>query len=167
MTIGWFVVETRPAAEQRVAKRLEDQKFEVCLPLLERIIRHGRREELVRRPLFGRYLFTRLDPAEQRWRAINGTYEAIKIFSRDDNPTRMPERAINDILEKMDEHGIFRPPAPPDFEEGQKLQITGGSFIDRVGLYVAAKKDAAILLLDILGGRVEITVPISQVVAAS
>jgi len=62
----WYVVHTQPNGEGRADLNLCRQGFATYLPRYARRRRHARRQEVVKRPLFPRYLFVGLDLARDR-----------------------------------------------------------------------------------------------------
>ena len=70
----WYVAHTKPGQERMAEGHLERQGFHVYLPLREKKRRIGRRTDIIKAPLFPRYLFVELDLSVDRWRSVNGTF---------------------------------------------------------------------------------------------
>ena len=75
----WYVVHTQPNGEGRADLNLRRQGFATYLPRYARRRRHARRQEVVQRPLFPRYLFVTLDLARDRWRAVHSTFGVNRL----------------------------------------------------------------------------------------
>lgn len=60
LTPQWVAIYTRSRAEKRVAQLLEQQGFEVYLPLVERRHRWSDRYKMVSEPLFRGYVFAKI-----------------------------------------------------------------------------------------------------------
>ena len=83
----WYVVYAQPHAEARAAEQLGRQGYEAYLPQQRRWLRHARKRELVRRPLFPRYLFVALDLLATRWRPILSTIGVAGLVRHGEEPT--------------------------------------------------------------------------------
>src|SRR5262245_35635693 len=60
----WYLAHSRPNNERKAEFNLNVQGFTTFLPQIEKTIRHARRLQAVRRPLFPRYLFVQIDVAQ-------------------------------------------------------------------------------------------------------
>ena len=78
----WYVVYTHANSESKARDHLLRQGFVAILPTYKRWRRHARRQEVVERPLFPRYLFVALDMLEQRWRPILSTVGVCDVVRR-------------------------------------------------------------------------------------
>jgi len=162
----WFVVHTQPNGETRALDNLLRQGFEPYLPCLIVKRRHARKVERVRRPLFPRYMFVRFDPDETRWRAINGTFGVSHLVTDGGTPAAVPFGIVEDIRAHEDDNGVIGL-APPAFRPGQALEILDGPMASRTGQFLnMPDRDRVILLLDLLGRSVRVTVPREAVTAA-
>lgn len=165
--IRWYAAYTQPQAESRAAQELRQQGFDSFLPLYRRLRRHARRTETVLRPLFPRYLFVALDLETQPWRSVNGTRGVVQLVRQGDRPAALPGGVIEGLCTRVDASGAVPLDSLVAFERGMKLLVTDGPFAGQVGRYEAmTDDDRVILLLDLLGRNVEVTVPILQVDAA-
>jgi transcriptional antiterminator RfaH len=154
----WYVVHTHAAAEERARRNLVRQGFEVWLPECRRRRRHARKVETVRRPLFPRYLFVRLDPAGQRWRPILSTYGVATMITGADGPVPVPPAVIEALSSRAAPDGLFDlEPAP--FRPGDLVRVSGGPFAEMEGIF-SAESDATRVqvLLRLMGREVKVTV---------
>jgi transcriptional antiterminator RfaH len=164
---GWYVVHTQPNGEERARHNLERQGFEVYLPRYLKQRRHARRVELVRRPLFPRYMFVRFDPELAQWRSINGTFGVAHLVSPGERPVMAPNRVIEAIKARHDENDLVVLNPPRSFRPGQKLEILDGPLAQQSGLFQRlTDNERVVLLLDLLGRQVPVTVPKDVVAAA-
>jgi len=167
VSAAWHVVHTRPNDEERVVQNLVRQEFETFLPLYRRRIRHARRIETSTRPLFPRYLFVRFDPDIVRWRSINGTRGVVRLLCQDERPMAVPQGIVEAIRGRVDEAGFVRIDAARHFMSGQRILITDGAFAHSTGLFQQmTDNERVILLLDLLGRQVRVSVS-AEVVAAA
>lgn len=163
----WYVVHTQPNGEERARHNLERQGFEVYLPRYLKQRRHARRVELVRRPLFPRYMFVRFDPERAQWRSINGTFGVAHLVSQGERPVTAPNRVIEAIKARHDEDDLVVLNSPQSFRPGQKLEIVDGPLALQSGLFQRlTDNERVVLLLDLLGRQVPVTVSKDVVAAA-
>ncbi len=165
--IRWYVVHTQPHGEDRARLNLERQGFDVYLPKYLKHRRHARRIEHVRRPLFPRYLFVRFDAERAQWRSINGTLGVAYIVSHGDQPIPVPDRIVDAMQARHNEDDLVVLHSPDSFQAGQKLEIVDGPFAWHTGLFQRLDdNERVVLLLDLLGRQVSVTVS-PEVVAAA
>ena len=125
----WYVVHTRPNSERKAELNLEAQEFKTFLPQIERTARHARRLTTVRRPLFPRYLFVRLDVGRDRWLSVNSHSDA--------GLTRL-DRAL---------------------AEGQRVRILSGPLANFTATVVRLDARRRVdVLLEIMGAAVSVSV---------
>jgi len=159
---SWYVAETQPRAEAKALWHLERQGFAAYLPQYRRRRRHARRTDWVRAPLFPRYLFVEIDVARAAWRAIRSTVGVARLVCNGEIPAPVPAGVVEDIRGREGADGLVA--MPPSFRRGEKVRIVGGAFADQVGLFeCATDEERVILLLDLLGRRMRIAVPIDAV----
>jgi transcriptional antiterminator RfaH len=162
----WCVVHTQPNSETRALLNISRQGFESYLPLYAKQRRHARKLERVKRPLFPNYLFVRLDPTLDRWRAINGTFGVRYLVAHETAPLPVPEGVVESIQARADGTGLIELDAPR-FMPGQRVEILDGPMAMNVGLFQQMTDDQrVVLLLDMLGRRVRVILPSAGVSAA-
>ena len=163
--MNWYVIYAQAQKEAVAALNLEKQGFETYLPRYNKQCRHARRVYTRQAPLFPRYLFVRMDPQAQRWRAINGTIGVNYLICEGATPVAVAPRLINAIKAREDK-GIVQVLLPA-FDKGQKLCITDGPFAEIEGLFECVDdQERIVLLLDIMGQNVRTHVPSHAVTAA-
>lgn len=84
----WYVVDCQQGREYTARDNLREQGFEVYLPEYVRRVRHARRVQKVKRPLFHHYIFVEFDLEERAWRCINGTRGVRGIMCGSDQRPR-------------------------------------------------------------------------------
>ena len=166
-TSRWYVVHTQPNGESRAVANLLRQGFPAYLPRYQRSRSHARRTESVIRPLFPRYLFVKLDTAQDRWRAINSTFGVSHLVTVGDEPVPVPNGTIDEIRSREDDNGCVVLGLPHGLSPGGRVQITEGLLAEHQGVIerVAGERRVAILL-DILGRQVRVFMPAAAVTAA-
>jgi transcriptional antiterminator RfaH len=164
---AWYVVQSRPNAEDLAIRNLERQGFRPYLPRYLKLRRHARRVERVARPLFPSYLFVALDLDADRWRAVQSTVGVARLVCRGERPAPLPAGLVEGLIERADEAGLIPLPSRPAFRPGQAVRLTEGAFVDLVGLYEGmSDSERVTVLLDLLGRKVKITAAAHAVEAA-
>ena len=95
----WYVVHTKPKQESRAFTNLERQGFECFLPTIPKKRVRGKAFEIVREPLFSRYLFIELDTtlSGKSWAPIRSTLGVSKLVTFGSEPARV-NRDLIDLL---------------------------------------------------------------------
>jgi transcriptional antiterminator RfaH len=162
----WYVVETQPRAEAKALWHLERQGYTAYLPRYRKLRRHARRTDEVRAPLFPRYLFIEMDIARTAWLAVRSTIGIARLVCQGDKPAPVPDGIVDDIRIREDANGLV--PIEPRFRPGEAVRIVAGALADQVGLFECASDDRrVVLLLELLGRRVEVAVPMDAVASAA
>lgn len=158
----WYLLRAKPRQEIVAVENLERQLFRVFLPLMSRN-RH-RRGKWIRivEPMFPGYLFISLDFARQNSASIRSTRGVVDFVRFGAEPRPVPESIIHSLK--------TMPSAVPDetaplFRRGDPVAIVAGSLSGMQAIFQAEKgADRVILLLDLLGRCVRITMNRSHVV---
>ena len=162
----WYVVHTQPKNEIKAALNLERQNFEVYLPYFRAKRRHARRVEEISRPLFPGYLFISIDPDQDGWRSVNGTFGVQYLISQNDEPLPVPGGVVESIKDMEDASGHVTPRSPM-FQPGQPVEILEGPMTRQVGLFEQLDdKERVVLLISLLGRQVRVKLPHVAVFAA-
>jgi transcriptional antiterminator RfaH len=158
-TFHWFVIHSKPRDEHRVEIHLINQEIETFLPLFE--THHYCNGKMVRRikPLFPNYLFAKLD-LEHHYYKVKWTRGVNRILGIGYEPTPVSEIVIQMLKDRMGDDDIVKP--LEDFQEGDLIQITSGTFKDFVGVFQRrlSSGERVRILLNFIG--VEVPVQISR-----
>lgn len=161
----WYVVNTQPHQEARADDNLRRQGFYSWLPLFRRPRKHARRTDYVLAPLFPGYLFVELDPEVERWRSINGTFGVVRLLCNGDTPLAVPDRLVEEIMQRRDGSGLVVLP-PRRLVVGKALRVAVGPFADLEGLFQEMLgRERVILLFNLLGRKVRVNVPPTELAA--
>lgn len=164
----WYVVRTHARQEQKALFHLRSQGFEVYLPQFLKRRRHARKTDYVKTPLFPRYMFVRLDLGQMRWRPVLSTIGVSHLVGNDGRPSAVPVGLVEDIRAHEGPDGTVPAPVDVPFEDGQAVRIESGAFASQVGFFKClAENDRVALLLDMLGRKIEVRVPVDAVSAFS
>ncbi|MFA4875172.1 MAG: transcription termination/antitermination NusG family protein [bacterium] len=127
----WYVIQTKPLAEDAVATHLNNAAFQTFLPKIRTMIR-GRRTTRVK-PLFPAYLFARLDLSDANlYRMIKYTRGVRKILGDGSIPVAIPDEMIELIKGRMDGDGVIEQRLT--MQKGDEVRIRTGPFRDLVGI---------------------------------
>lgn len=159
----WIVVVTKPNFEAIAAENLQRQRFEHYLPLC--LERKPNKPPQVR-PLFPRYMFVDIQPA-QDWYPIRSTRGVARLLMNDNGPQEMPSTEIAKLIKRHDEKGLVKLEQPPKFESGTQVRTSYGPFADRVLIYDGMTgADRCRVLAELLGQKVKIEMDERQLIAA-
>lgn len=162
----WYVVQTQPRAEAKALHHLDRQGYDAYVPRYLKRRRHARRVETVAAPLFPRYLFVRFDLETVRWRAIRSTVGVTHLVCNGDLPTPAPHGIVESIQAREDERGfiVMAPDVP--FRKGDMVRICDGALADQLGLFECiTDEERVILLLDVLGRKIRVKLPLESISA--
>jgi transcriptional antiterminator RfaH len=155
---SWYVAQTHPQAEGKAATNLIRQGFETYLPRYLKTVRHARRLNVVKAPLFPRYIFVRLDISQPRWRVINSTIGVTRLIGYNNMPTPLTGDIVEGLKGREDANGfceIINPSAC--FKVGDTVRVLRGAFDSCLGIFEArTDNDRVAILLEMLGRKVRI-----------
>lgn len=151
----WGVINTHPHKEAFAIENLQRQNFQTYCPLVQKRIKHARREEDVLRPLFPSYVFVQIDVTAHRWRSISSTFGVRALVSFGERLSFLHDDFINSLRARQVDGVIVRPESP--YVVGQKVKVAGGAFDGLVATIIEMKeKDRLVVLMDILNRAVKV-----------
>jgi len=155
----WFAVRTRPRKETLARDQLQNQGFEVYLPMVNTRITHARKVSWQPRPFFPGYLFVHLGPDEQRWTTIRSTIGVLAPVSFGNYYPPVPAAAIEALRARHDEHGYIQAGRQPEspFRAGEKVRMHDGSLKGFEGVFVEMRgPDRVLVLLDWMQKKIRV-----------
>ena len=155
-------MRTHHKREWEAYGNLMSQGFRTFLPQL---VREDVRPASVG-PLFPRYLFVRFSVEEDGWRAITSTRGVQQLFSTTPlSPTPVPRGVIENLLA----NGAIRveSPAKMKLSVGMPLRVITGPLAGHTGFCSWSGEKRVGLLLDVMRGRIGVTVQRSAVELAT
>lgn len=163
MTV-WCAVQTQTRSEDKAAFHLRQQGYAVFLPKHLKRRKHARRIDWVPAPLFPRYLFVGLGPAIGRWWSIRSTVGVSSLVMTGTRPATVPDKIIDEIKARQDEKGLVKLSAGCGFKHGESVRIIDGPLNDMEGLFDCSNDDDRVtILLDLMGRKVKVRVPLEAV----
>lgn len=158
----WFVVHTKPRQEDRARLNLERQGFSCFLPTFAKKKVTKQALEVVREPLFSRYLFIELDThlSGKSWAPIRSTLGVSKLVSFGNEPARVDHQLIN--LLRDQENLLAQAPRSP-YQPGDIVEIKEGAFKGVQAIYQMDDGESrAMVLIELLHRPTRMRVPLNQ-----
>ena len=119
----------------------------------------------MRRPLFPRYLFVRIDLDAEQWRSVLGTVGVISLVGGDP-PAPVADTVIEAIKARCDAQGLVRIDPGLGLSEGQGVRIAEGPLADLEGVFLEIDDQSRVaILLSLMGRRVRVQVDAGNVEA--
>ncbi len=166
----WFVVHTYSGYEERVKRNLEQRiRFmdtggdisQVVVPTEEEIeVRGGQRRTLTKRMLPG-YVLIQMTVTDQSWDIVRNTPGVTGFVGSGNKPVPLLEEEVNQILQQTEEV----PKVKVGFRKGQSVRVTGGPFVDFVGVVddINIEKGKVKVLLSLFGRETPVELDFFQV----
>ena len=144
--MDWYALHTKPHKERQVSSLLENQGYEVYLPIV-RVRRCGTERK---EPCFSCYLFARMSGLSD-FHLVRWTPGLRSIVSFGVHPTVVPEVVVSDIrrrLAKMDKRGYLA----SQFKSGDRVTIDSGPLAGFKGVFQEnlSSRDRAKVLVDFM-----------------
>lgn len=166
--IRWYAANTHVNKEVLAAEQLKQQGFSVYLPKYMKFLSHARRNKLVTRPLFPRYLFVGAGPENLRWQAIQSTIGVSNLVCFGSSPAVVPPSIIEALKSKENEDGMITLKPKTAFKKGVPIKLISGPFYEQIGLFDHIDdKERVVILLNLMGRQVRVRSPIETVSACA
>lgn len=155
---AWYLAQLKPNSLEIARRNLMRQGFPLFVPQRVETRRMGGRFRTGPFPLFPGYLFIALDPAEGRWRAVNGTKGVTRLVAFGGRPAAVPQGLVAEIARACDTDEGPAPEAP--VQPGDAMRIAGGPFAGFLAQVLQAEPDRRVwVLIDLMGQQTRIEVP--------
>jgi transcriptional antiterminator RfaH len=162
----WFLILTKPSAEETASRNLERQGFRVYYPrVLRPALRRGRWVERIV-SLFPRYMFVQLDTSRQSLGPIRSTTGVANIVRFGSGVTVVADRIVDALMRRADPaSGLHRLASARVFEPGAAVSIVAGAFEGLDGIFERdAGNERVVILLRLLGRQAPVRIPAGFVV---
>lgn len=155
---AWYVAQTQLQSEAKASGNLAQQGFEVYLPRYLRTVRHARRVNVIRAPLFPNYLFIKIDLETQRWRVINSTVGVKRLVGHEGAPSRISNSVVEGLKENETVDGFASIVSPVvRFKAGDAVRMLNGAFDSCRGIFQGRTDHERVeILLEMLGRKVRV-----------
>ena len=163
----WYVVHTYSGYENKVKtdlektvknRELEDYFFEIVVPMEEQIeIKDGKKKTNLKK-VFPGYVLVKMIVTEATWYIVRNTRGVTGFVGSGTDPIPLTEKEIRAM-------GFELPSINVDFDEGDSVSITGGSFEGFVGTVqeINKEKNKVKVLVSIFGRETPVELEFSQV----
>lgn len=156
----WYAIFTKVNYEKRVFSSLNARNFEVFLPCVK--VWSRRREELVEKPLFPRYLFVRCALTKEAYLAIKKTVGVLKFVGYDGIPTPIPDDEIESVRIVL--NGANNVEGHPFLKAGDLVEVVKGRLKGAKGYLIEiGKRHRLIVGIEMLGRAVSVHIDASMV----
>ena len=143
----WLLVYTKPQEEKRAKQHLENQGFEVFLPMIsaERI---NQSNSITIEAMFPRYLFIRMNTATDKWNQIKSTRGVSHLIMFGQKFAEVPKQVVTFLKERADEKGVVSQKiSRHEFRQGEKLVIKQGILEGKEATFLSKKSKERVRVL--------------------
>ena len=144
----WFVLYTRPKAEQRSAQELEKMGIEVYCPLITEMRLWSDRTKKVKTPLFKSYIFVRLNEPDRN--LVFSVPSIVRYLTWLGKPAVVKDQEI-EIIRKWLSDDIYEDVQVHSLAPGDKVEINNGALKGKTGIVQEVGKREVKLVLESLG----------------
>ena len=143
----WYLIYTRPNQEIIAKKNLENQKFNIFLPII-RSSSSNQDTKKLDEPMFPRYLFVELNIKEDHWIPIKSSKGVSHFINFNNGPISIPKTVIESLRSVCDEEGIYyQRNIKRDYQQGEKLIIKEGLLKGLEGIFLSKSSHQRVRLL--------------------
>jgi transcription termination/antitermination protein NusG len=172
----WFVVHTYAGYENKVKQNLasrvksmnvEEQIYEVVIPMEDVIEFKGGRKVVVQKKVFPGYLLVRMALDDDSWYVVRNTPGVTAFVGNASRPTPLSRKEVESILGVgKEEPGQERKVRPRlEFEVGEQVRVVTGPFADFNGAIsdIDVGRSKLTVLVNIFGRETPVELELGQV----
>jgi transcription antitermination factor NusG len=153
----WYVIYTKPSAEDVAKDHLEQKKIHVFLPKIKEYRYSSKGKEAKIRPLFPSYLFAHMVYPDDYY-AVIWAKGVKRIVGNGTEPTPLDDSIVDFFKGQTEEKGFIRP--SPKLKIGDMVRVRNGALEGLIGIIDGSmdEKGRIKVLMDFLkeGARIEI-----------
>jgi transcriptional antiterminator RfaH len=160
----WLLVYTKAKEEQRAKKNLENQGFEIFLPMIA-FTKLNQSKSITLKAMFPRYLFVKINTELDKWTRIQSTRGVSHLVIFGQRLAEMPNQVIAYLKSKADENDIFNQKTTRrQFHKGEKLVVKTGTFKGMEATFLSKKSQERVrVLLRFINHLITAEIPASDV----
>jgi len=170
-TKQWYVIHTYSGYENKVKANLEhriesmgveDQIFQVLVPMEEEIeIRNGQRQT-VNRKVFPGYVLVEMAMSDESWYVVRNTPGVTSFVGMGNRPSPLDETEVKKILKQM---GVETPKFKVQYAKGQSVRVKDGPFAEFIGTVdeVNPERNKVKVLVSIFGRETPVELDFLQI----
>jgi transcriptional antiterminator RfaH len=151
---AWFVVQTKPRAEDQAEQFLHRRAVQTFLPRLLVRRRHGSRRWYALEPLFPGYLFCHFAPLPEAIARVQWTPGVRRLLGDEDGPIPIDNEIVAYLKAREAAEGYIAAGRP--LAAGDRVRFVGGPFALLEGIIErpAGRADRVRVLLALMGTSV-------------
>ena len=160
----WVLVYTKAKEEQRAKKNLENQGFEIFLPMIA-FTKVNQSKSITLKAMFPGYLFVKINTEHDKWNRIKSTRGVSHLVVFGQRVAEIPNQVIEYLKSRADENNIFRQKITrQEFQRGDKLIIEKGVFKNKEATFLVKKSQERVgILLRFVNHLITADIPASDV----
>ena len=160
----WLLVYTKAKEEERAKKNLENQGFEIFLPMIA-VAKVNQSKSITLKAMFPGYLFVKINTELDKWNRIKSTRGVSHLVVFGQRLAEIPHQVIAYLQSETDENDIFRQKITrQEFTRGDTLVIEKGVFKDKEATFLAKKsKERVRILLRFVNHLITADIPSSDI----
>ena len=160
----WILVYTKAKEEQKAKRNLQNQGFEIFLPMID-FAKLNQSKSITLKAMFPGYLFVKINTELDKWNRIKSTRGVSHLVVFGQRLAEIPNQVIAYLKSGADENDIFRQKITrQEFQKGDKLVIEKGMFKDKEATFLAKKsKERVRILLRFVNHLITADIPASDV----
>ena len=160
----WILVYTKAKEEQKAKRNLQNQDFEIFLPMIA-FAKVNQSKSITLKAMFPGYLFVKINTELDKWNRIKSTRGVSHLVVFGQRLAEIPNQVIAYLKSGADENDIFRQKITrQEFQKGDKLVIEKGMFKDKEATFLAKKsKERVRILLRFVNEIITADIPASDV----
>ena len=143
----WILVYTKAKEEQKAKRNLQNQGFEIFLPMIA-FEKLNQSKSITLKAMFPGYLFVKINTELDKWNRIKSTRGVSHLVIFGQRLAEIPNQVIAYLKSGADENDIFRQKITrQEFQKGDKLVIEKGMFKDKEATFLAKKSKERVRIL--------------------
>ncbi len=173
----WYVVHTYAGYENKVKQNLasrvrsmnvEEQIFEVVIPMEDVIEFKGGKKVVAQKKLFPGYLYVRMALDDDSWYVVRNTPGVTGFVGNGARPTPLSRKEVEDVLGtgEKEEAGTEKKMRPRlQYEVGEQVRVIQGPFADFNGAIsdIDVARSKLTVLVNIFGRETPVELELGQV----
>lgn len=146
MSVGsqWYAIHTRAKHEKSIISRLDRQSFTTYLPIVREVHRWSDRRKVVEMPLFGCYVFAKLNRTVEERLQILRMEGVIGFVGVGWEGTPIPEAQITAVRTLVEQELPLC--SHPFIKIGQRIRIRGGALNGVEGTLLSRNGDSTLVI---------------------
>ena len=160
----WWLVYTKAKEEERAKKNLENQGFEIFLPMIA-LAKVNQSKTITLKAMFPRYMFIKINTELDKWSRIKSTRGVSHLVVFGQRLAEIPNQVITYLRSEADENDIFiQKITRQEFQKGDQLLIKKGIFKDKEATFLSKKsRERVRILLKFVNHLITADIPASDV----